>query len=109
MFQLISIIESLIKVKGITAKEYGILIGMKKSPISDWKSGKSKPTLDQVIKTCEIFELTPNQLLGYNTEYDLEYRELIKQYKLHDESIRSSVRKLLDMETEGESYNSKIG
>lgn len=30
----------------------------------DWESGKSQPRLSFILKLCELFEVTPNQLLG---------------------------------------------
>ena len=33
---------------GITGKELGELLGLKKSPLTDWKNHKSNPTLEQL-------------------------------------------------------------
>lgn len=48
---------------GISGKELANLLGLKKSPLTDWKNQKSKPTLEQVIKMCEIFAVSPDYLL----------------------------------------------
>ena len=32
----------------ITGKEIGEKLGLKKSPLTDWKNNKSKPTIDQI-------------------------------------------------------------
>ena len=33
---------------GITGKELGNLLGLKKSPMTDWKNHKSNPTIEQL-------------------------------------------------------------
>lgn len=51
---------------GITGKELGNLLGLKKSPLTDWKNDKSNPTLEQLMKMCEIFATTADELLFGN-------------------------------------------
>ncbi|MDE6014482.1 MAG: helix-turn-helix transcriptional regulator [Acetatifactor sp.] len=48
---------------GITGNEFGKKLDLKKSPLTDWKNKKSKPTLEQVIKMCEIFAISADYLL----------------------------------------------
>ena len=48
---------------GITGNKLGELLGLKKSPLTDWKNGKSKPTLDQLEKMCDIFATSADYLL----------------------------------------------
>ncbi len=54
---------------GITGKELGEKLGLKKSPLTDWKNNKSNPTSEQIIKLCEIFAVSADYLLlGKNKE-----------------------------------------
>ena len=48
---------------GLTGKEFGSLLGLKKSPLTDWKNHKSTPTLEQLARMCEIFATTSDYLL----------------------------------------------
>ena len=48
---------------GITGNEFGKKLDLKKSPLTDWKNKKSRPTLEQVIKMCEIFAISADYLL----------------------------------------------
>lgn len=48
---------------GITGKQLGELLGLKKSPLTDWKNRKSNPTLEQLSKMCEIFATSSDYLL----------------------------------------------
>lgn len=47
----------------ITGNEFGKKLNLKKSPLTDWKNKKSRPTLEQVIKMCEIFAISADYLL----------------------------------------------
>ena len=57
------------RIKGICDKhdingaELGHKLGLSKSPMTDWKNGKSKPTLDQIINICELFAISSDYLL----------------------------------------------
>ena len=48
---------------GITGNEFGKKLNLKKSPLTDWKNQKSRPTLEQIIKMCEIFAISADYLL----------------------------------------------
>lgn len=52
--------------KNISGKKLAILLGLKKTPLTDWKNGKSKPTLDQLVKMCDIFATSADYLLFGN-------------------------------------------
>lgn len=66
------IVDRIIKIakdKAITGVEIGELLGLKKSPLTDWKNGKSKPTLEQTIAICEKFAISADYLLfGFTKE-----------------------------------------
>lgn len=47
----------------ITGKQLGELLGLKKSPLTDWKNHKSNPTLDQLVLMCDIFAISSDYLL----------------------------------------------
>ena len=83
MEKLIEKIEKLTKDSGKTGKELGFLLGLKKSPLTDWKNKKAKPTLEQFIKICEIFEISADELLEtrYNKTYTEEEKQLIEYFR----------------------------
>lgn len=49
--------------KGLNGNEIGKQLGLKKSPLTDWKNGHSIPTTEQIIKLCEIFAVSADYLL----------------------------------------------
>ena len=68
---------------GITGNKLGELLGLKKSPLTDWKNGKSKPTLDQLEKMCDIFATSADYLLfGHEIRKSTETEN--KFYNLFD-------------------------
>lgn len=69
--------------KGITGKELGELLGMKKSPLTDWKNKKSKPTVEQIKKMCEIFTVTADWLITGKDKEELteEEQKLIETFR----------------------------
>lgn len=75
MIYLAQKIEQLTKEKGITGKELGIMLNLKKSPLTDWKNGKAKPTLEQIIKICDIFGISSDELLDIKSNNILSEQE----------------------------------
>lgn len=67
----------------MTGKELGIKLGLKKSPLTDWKNKKSSPTLEQFVKMCEIFAVSPEYLLTGKEAAELtpEEQQLVDLYR----------------------------
>lgn len=57
----------LLKQKGITAKTLSDNTGASTGNISDWKSGRTSPSTDKLVKIAEYLETTTDYLLG-NTD-----------------------------------------
>ena len=98
-------INLLCKEKEITGKELGEKLGLKKSPLTDWKNQKSKPTVDQIIMMCEIFATSADYLLLERNASDLtkEESEIIQAYKKADartqEIVKLSLQPYMPQET----------
>ncbi len=56
-------IIELCSANNITGKELGNILGLKKSPLTDWKNNKSKPTIDQLYILCDFFATSSDYLL----------------------------------------------
>lgn len=63
MYSLYLRIKENADLNGISGKELGTLLGLKKSPLTDWKNEKSCPTIEQIIKLCDIFAVSADYLL----------------------------------------------
>lgn len=71
--------------KGLTGKELGKLLGLKKSPLTDWKNKKSCPTLEQVALMCDIFAVSSDYLIfGKSSSLEMDESNLINNYRKLD-------------------------
>lgn len=87
------VIERIIKItesNGVSGVELGKLLGLKKSPLTDWKNGQSRPTLIHLIIICEKF--------GVSADYILFGREYSRDLTDWEVYLISSYRKLSDVE-----------
>lgn len=106
-------INMLCKENKLTGKELGEKLGLKKSPLTDWKNQKSKPTIEQIIKICEIFAISADSLLFENNRDNVineEEQKIITAYNNAAPAIKEAVKKLLDISDEKEKSSiCKIG
>lgn len=49
--------------EGLSQAELGKKLGVKRSSISSWEEYRSRPTIDQLIKLSELFNVTIDELL----------------------------------------------
>lgn len=56
-------IFSLLQEKGMSQKEFSERTGISQSTISDWKRKKTNPSVDKVLKICEVLQISPYELL----------------------------------------------
>ena len=81
--------------KRITQAELAERVGVAPASVNKWLNGGA-PAVDKLPLLCEIFDISPNQLFGYESEYPIEAVELFRAFQKHPE-YQSSVKKLLDM------------
>lgn len=107
-------IKELCENNKISGKELGQMLGLKKSPLTDWKNGKANPTIEQVKKMCEIFA-TSSEYIIFGKEGETlneEERRVIQAYRKADPAIKTATKKLLDIQDEiplEKSFTSKTG
>lgn len=106
------------KKNNINGNDLATLLGLKKSPLTDWKNGKSKPTLEQFEKMCEIFAVSTEWLLlgKENENLTAEEQELIDLYRNTNDvgqplitSHAKDIQKALPRQQEIILSDSKIG
>lgn len=98
---------------GLTGKELGILLGLKKSPLTDWKNKKSCPTLEQVSLMCEIFAVSADYLIfGKSPSLSNDETILVKNYRQLDSFGQQRIQTFIQDELQRippESVSQKIG
>ncbi len=72
-----NILSSMRKSKGLSQEELAEKLGVSRQAISKWENGISSPEMAQLKKLCEIFETTPNELLGYESKNEPEEKTVV--------------------------------
>lgn len=60
-------ITELISILEISSSEFSRKTGIKKSALSNYKSGTREPRLDIICSVADTFKINPSWLLGYDT------------------------------------------
>ena len=69
----------------MTGKELGQQLGLKKTPLTDWKNQKSCPTLEQVVMMCEIFAVSADYLIfGKSLMLSSDENEFLENFRKLD-------------------------
>lgn len=54
----------LIKLEGMTLKEFSEKVNISQSILSEWKNGNRKPSLSTIIKVADVFNCSVDYLIG---------------------------------------------
>lgn len=57
-------IRELREEKGLTQKELGAKLGVAQAAVAQWESGKSTPTLPNMVRVADALGVTLDQLMG---------------------------------------------
>lgn len=81
----------------LNGKEIGKLLGLKKSPLTDWKNGQSIPTTEQIIRLCDIFAVSADYLLFGNTNFLTDDENiLITNYQKLSDADKQEILNILE-------------
>ena len=86
--------------KGLKQSELAELVGAKSgNVVYSWEKATAKPDCERIAKICSVLNISPNELLGYNSEA-VTSSELstIKKYRVLDEHGKEAIDTLLDIE-----------
>ena len=85
-------IKELCNENDVSGVDLGRKLGLVKSPLTDWKNGKSKPTLDQIINICEIFAVSADFILfGEHPAFSEDVLAVAARYDALDADGRACV------------------
>ncbi len=79
--------------KGI---DLGKVLGLKKSPLTDWKNKKSNPTVEQIIKICDYFAISSDYLLFGSSSSHIEKPDLEDTISVDEQNIIDIYRDIDD-------------
>lgn len=58
-------IVELRKEKGLSQEQFAFKVGVSRQTVYKWETGLSQPELMNIEKICDVLEISPNQLMGY--------------------------------------------
>src|SRR3990170_6149465 len=82
------------KAKGLSQQKLAEELGIQYQSVQDWERGKTRPSLDKVVRLCEIFGVTSTWLLHPGG----------KEYPAREESLLQEPPALYGMDSEGRKY-----
>ena len=90
------LIKTIKEEKKLTQADLAERMGIAPASVNKWMSGGT-PAIDKLPQLCEILEITPNELFGYEQDgLPQEAIDLYKAFQKHPE-YHSSIKKLLNM------------
>ena len=51
--------------KNLSQEGFAKIIGVNQTTISQWLLGKKKPSYDNIVSICKNFNISPNELFGF--------------------------------------------
>lgn len=86
--------------KNLKQEELAKRIGAKSSAaVSSWEVGKAKPDCVTLLRICEVLDVSPDELLGYETETPSAAEwSLLKKYRYIDDLGKQAVDAVLAVE-----------
>lgn len=82
------------KAKGMSQQKLAEEMGIQYQSVQDWERGKTRPSLDKVVRLCEIFDVTSTWLLHPEG----------KEYPAREESLLQEQPVLYGLDSEGRKY-----
>ncbi|MBQ7578938.1 MAG: helix-turn-helix transcriptional regulator [Clostridia bacterium] len=61
----IDIIKDIMIDKNLSQEGFAKIIGVNQTTISQWLLGKKKPSYDNIVSICKNFNISPNELFGF--------------------------------------------
>ena len=86
-------LKSLRIIEGLQREELAEKLGVSYGTIAAWEQGLKKPSLEHIIKACELFGVPVHYLLGYDMDYDTKKYEYIHTISVLMDMVKKEYRK----------------
>lgn len=63
------------KAAGISQEKLADMLGVSRQAVSKWETGETQPEMANLMAICRILNITPNELLGYDSKGNEESKE----------------------------------
>ena len=81
--------------KGITTQQLALAINVKPYTITDWETGRSEPSITNLIKLSQFFNVSVDFLIGNKLDENSSYNEIIKIINDYQEQMNKDELLLL--------------
>lgn len=68
-------------------------VGVTRQTVSKWETDQSTPEFNKILPLCEIFGITPNELIKGEKEETVEQKEKIQEEQVEQEIIKRNRKK----------------
>ena len=58
-------LADILRIKNISQKKLGDLLGVKQNTVCQWVNGKREPTYDMLMEICILLDTDPSEMLGF--------------------------------------------
>jgi len=82
--------KEVLKKRGILQKEAAKMLGITPGEMSHWFVGRNNIKAEDVKKFCEVFDTTPNYLMGFEDDITESDRQILRYVKSAVEKERNS-------------------
>lgn len=87
-------IKNLRLMRGLSQKQLGEKLNKSANAISNWEKGLTSPDVDLLETMCEVFQVTPNQIYGWDKCKELD------DFLSQEAEILVEIDKLTEMRAE---------
>lgn len=63
------------KSAGISQEKLADMLGVSRQAVSKWETGETQPEMANILAICKILNITPNELLGYDSKDSKDSKE----------------------------------
>ncbi|MCL1964265.1 MAG: helix-turn-helix domain-containing protein [Firmicutes bacterium] len=103
MHQIAGKVLEFLKSNGVSDAEICRILGAKKDKVNNWRIGRSKPTVEEIIILAEHFAVPLDELVGRDKKtQDKKERQLLNSFMAAPPAVQKAVLKALRPDSEPE-------
>ena len=68
---------------GMSQEELAAKLGISRQTLSKWEQGQSEPDVEMILCLCDVFQITPNELLGTEENGRGQAEQVIRSTEQH--------------------------
>lgn len=88
--------------RGFTQQDVSNRLGKSVNAVSNWELGNTSPPVDDLIEICKMFDVTPNQMMGWDDCPEL--MDYIRKSKNAEQRIEELKKQRQELDREIKAY-----